>query len=39
MTRARDFLSVSRHDKVTTRAVGPSAYYLELTDLEVDPSG
>ncbi|MDA8355046.1 MAG: ATP-dependent DNA helicase [Actinomycetota bacterium] len=37
VTRARDWLSVSRHDKVTTRTVRPSPYYLELADLEVDP--
>jgi len=37
ITRARDWLSISRHEKVATRAVGPSAYYQELTDAEVDP--
>jgi len=37
MTRARDWLSVSRHGRVTTKAVGPSPYYQELTQLEVKP--
>jgi DNA helicase-2/ATP-dependent DNA helicase PcrA len=34
MTRARDWLSVSRHDRVTKNAVQPSPYYRELSDLE-----
>jgi DNA helicase-2/ATP-dependent DNA helicase PcrA len=38
MTRARDWLSVSRHDRVTRNAVQPSPYYLELADLEAEPS-
>jgi DNA helicase II / ATP-dependent DNA helicase PcrA len=33
-TRARDWLSVSRHDRVTKNAVQPSPYYLELADLQ-----
>ncbi len=39
MTRARDWLSVSRHDKVTKQRVGASPYYGELRHLELDPSG
>ncbi|MGH3261084.1 MAG: RecB family exonuclease [Trebonia sp.] len=38
MTRARDWLSISRHEKVTTRAVAASPYYRELAHLEVDPA-
>ena len=37
-TRARDWLSLSRHASVTKQAVGPSPYWAELSDLEVDPS-
>jgi DNA helicase II / ATP-dependent DNA helicase PcrA len=37
MTRARDWLSVSRHEKVTKRAVGPSPYFRELGELELEP--
>jgi DNA helicase-2/ATP-dependent DNA helicase PcrA len=37
MTRARDWLSVSRHKKVTTQSVGPSPYFSELSDHEIDP--
>ncbi len=37
MTRARDWLSVSRHERVTKNAVSPSPYYLDLVDLESDP--
>jgi DNA helicase-2/ATP-dependent DNA helicase PcrA len=37
MTRARDWLSVSRHERVKKRRVGPSPYYLELAGHEVDP--
>lgn len=37
LTRARDWLSVSRHEKVTKQRVGPSPYYSELRDHEVDP--
>lgn len=39
MTRARDWLSVSRHKRVTKNAVGPSPYYSELADLESTPEG
>lgn len=39
MTRARDWASISRHDRVTTRSVAASPYYRELQDLEVEPSG
>lgn len=37
MTRARDWLSVSRHDRVTKNAVGSSPYYLDLADLDTTP--
>ncbi len=37
-TRARDWLSLSRHGSVTKQAVGPSRYWTELSDLEVDPA-
>lgn len=37
MTRARDWLSISRHERVKTRAVGPSPYYQVLAHLEVEP--
>lgn len=36
LTRARDWVSVSRHERVTTRAVGPSPYYRELRHHEAD---
>ncbi len=35
LTRARDWLSVSRHDRVTSRAVAASPYYRTLAHLEV----
>ncbi len=38
MTQARDWLSISRHGKVTTRAVAASPYCRELAHLEVDPA-
>ncbi|MDQ2726816.1 MAG: ATP-dependent helicase [Actinomycetota bacterium] len=38
VTRARDWVSVSRHDRVTTRAAGPSPYYRELERHEIDPA-
>ena len=38
MTRARDWLSLSRHDAVTKRRVAASPYWLEHRDLAVDPS-
>ncbi len=37
LTRARDWLSVSRHGRVNTRGVAPSRYYRELAHLEVQP--
>ena len=37
MTRARDWLSISRHDRVTKNDVGPSPYYRELAHLETEP--
>ena len=37
MTRARDWLSVSRHERVTTRPVAASPYYLSLGH-DVDPA-
>ncbi len=36
-TRARDWVSVSRHDRVTTRSVQPSPYWEELEDHHIDP--
>lgn len=35
LTRARDWLSVSRHERVTSRAVAASRYYRTLAHLEV----
>lgn len=37
LTRARDWLSVSRHSRVNTRGVSPSRYYQGLVHLEVEP--
>ncbi len=37
MTRARDWLSVSRHDRITTKATRPSPYWLELHDHHTAP--
>lgn len=37
MTRARDWLSISRHERVTKNAAGSSPYYQELAHLEVPP--
>ena len=37
LTRARDWLSVSRHARVNTRAVAASPYYQELAQVEVKP--
>ncbi len=37
MTRARDWLSISRHERVTKNAVAASPYYRELVHLEVPP--
>jgi DNA helicase II / ATP-dependent DNA helicase PcrA len=38
MTRARDWLSISRHGRVTTKRVAASPYFLELQPHEVEPS-
>ena len=38
MTRARDWLSVSRHERVTTRKVRASPYYDSLAPYELDPA-
>ena len=38
MTRARDWLSVSRHEKVETQRVGASPYWQELGHLVTDPA-
>ncbi|MGH9068646.1 MAG: PD-(D/E)XK nuclease family protein [Acidimicrobiales bacterium] len=37
MTRARDWLSISRHERVKVNATAASPYYRELSDLEVAP--
>jgi DNA helicase-2/ATP-dependent DNA helicase PcrA len=37
ITRARDLLSVSRHERVTTRRVARSPYHRELAPVEVRP--
>jgi DNA helicase-2/ATP-dependent DNA helicase PcrA len=37
LTRSRDWLSVSRHDRVTTNRVAPSPYHQELAYLNVQP--
>jgi DNA helicase-2/ATP-dependent DNA helicase PcrA len=37
ITRARDWLSISRHNRVTKNTVQPSPYYAELADLETTP--
>ena len=37
LTRARDWLSVSRHGRVNKRAVAPSPYYRQLAHLEITP--
>ncbi len=37
MTRARDWLSVSRHERVTTRTVAPSPYFSALRSHEIEP--
>ena len=36
-TRARDWVSVSRHDRVTKQSARPSPYWEELEDLHIDP--
>lgn len=37
LTRARDWLSVSRHERVTTRQVRASPYFQELAATRIDP--
>ena len=37
-TRARDWLSLSRHERVNTKTVGPSPYWIEHRDLQLDPA-
>ena len=37
LTRARDWLSISRHGRVSKNAVAASPYYRDLTHLEVQP--
>lgn len=37
MTRARDWVSLSRHARVNVQAATPSPYWLEHRDLEIDP--
>ncbi len=37
MTRARDWLSVSRHSRVNTKTVSASPYFQELSRLELSP--
>jgi DNA helicase II / ATP-dependent DNA helicase PcrA len=37
MTRARDWLSTSHHEKITKQRVGPSPYHGELSHLSVEP--
>jgi DNA helicase-2/ATP-dependent DNA helicase PcrA len=38
LTRARDWVSVSRHERVASRAVDPSPYYRTLQHHELDPA-
>jgi DNA helicase-2/ATP-dependent DNA helicase PcrA len=37
MTRARDWLSMSRHERVTTRRVARSPYHQEIAPVEIQP--
>lgn len=37
MTRARDWLSLSRHERVTKNATAPSPYWLQHADLSTEP--
>lgn len=37
LTRARDWVSLSRHQRVNVQATAPSPYWLEHRDLEIDP--
>jgi DNA helicase-2/ATP-dependent DNA helicase PcrA len=39
ITRARDWLSVSRHERVTRKAVAASPYYRDVDEHECDPAG
>jgi DNA helicase-2/ATP-dependent DNA helicase PcrA len=38
MTRARDWLAISRHERVKTQSAAPSPYYLDLLQYETMPS-
>src|SRR5207302_304802 len=38
MTRPRDWLSMSRHERVNVQAAAPSPYWTEHRDLCIDPS-
>jgi DNA helicase-2/ATP-dependent DNA helicase PcrA len=38
ITRARDWLSLSRHERVNVQSAAPSPYWMEHRDLRVDPS-
>jgi len=37
LTRARDWVSISRHDRVTKQRVGPSPYHSELAEYHCEP--
>lgn len=37
LTRARDWVSISRHDRVTSQRVGPSPYHSELAERHCKP--
>ena len=37
-TRARDWVSISRHDRVTTRSVQPSPFWEDLADHHISPA-
>jgi len=37
ITRSRDWLSISRHRRVTTKAVAASPYYLDVAEHETEP--
>ncbi len=37
-TRARDWVSISRHDRVTKQSVRPSPYWEELEDHHIEPN-
>jgi DNA helicase-2/ATP-dependent DNA helicase PcrA len=38
ITRARDWLSLSRHQRVNVQAAAPSPYWTEYRDLSIDPA-